>query len=86
VARDVGCSRRELLSILGNVRKQGYAVSHGGGARDVSGIAAPVFDAQGKARICIVVLIPKHRVRGRVAALGRLVSDAAADISVRMMP
>jgi len=35
-----GCSRQELASILANVREQGYAASHGGGALDISGIAA----------------------------------------------
>jgi DNA-binding IclR family transcriptional regulator len=86
VAHSTGCSRKELASILANVRKQGYAASHGGGARDISGIAAPVFDANGRVRCCIAVLVQKHRVRGRVASLAKLVSDAAADLSVRLLP
>lgn len=85
-ARHTGCSRRELASILANVRKQGYAASHGGGALDISGIAAPVFDLTGCVRHCIAVLVQKRMVRGRVASLARLVSDAAADLSVRLLP
>jgi DNA-binding IclR family transcriptional regulator len=86
VARNIGCSRRELTSILANVRKQGYAASHGGGALDISGIAAPVFDPAGQVRWCIAVLVQKRLVRGRVASLARLVTDAAADLSVRLLP
>jgi IclR family KDG regulon transcriptional repressor len=86
VARAIGCSRKELTSILANVRKQGYAASHGGGAFDISGIAAPVFDPAGHVRWCIAILVQKRLVRGRVASLARLVSDAAADLSVRLLP
>ncbi len=86
VARNVDCSRMELTSILSNVRKQGYAVSHGGGARDISGIAAPVFGPAGDVRWCIAVLVQRRLVRGRVASLARLVSDTAADLSVRLLP
>lgn len=86
VARNVGCSRKELTSILANVRQQGYAASHGGGALDISGIAAPVFDPAGGVRWCIAILVQKRLVRGRVASLARLVSDAAADLSVRLLP
>lgn len=86
VARNTGCSRRELASILANVREQGYAASHGGGALDISGIAAPVFDLAGRVRHCIAILVQKRMVRGRVASLARLVSDAAADLSMRLVP
>ena len=86
VAHTVGCSRKELKSILANVRKQGYAVSHGGGALDISGIAAPVFDPAGEVRWCIAILVQKRLVRGRVASLARLVSDTAADLSIRLLP
>lgn len=86
VARNIGCSRKELASILTNVRKQGYAASHGGGALDISGIAAPVFDAAGNVRWCIAILVQKRMVRGRVASLAKLVTDAAADLSVRLLP
>ena len=84
-AKSAGCSREELESIIRNVRDQGYATSHGGGVQDLSGIAAPIFDAQGRVRYCVAVLIPKHRVRGRVTWLARQVGEAAAEISMRLI-
>lgn len=84
-AKTAGCSRKELASIIGHVREQGYATSHGGGARGLSGIAAPIFDAQGRVRYAVAVLIPKGRARGRVAAVAKQVTDAAAEISTRLL-
>lgn len=83
-ARNARCSRRELRSILDTVRRQGYAVSHGGGIRGVSGISAPVRDPEGEARYCVSIVIPTVRVRGNVAHLIALVRGGAADISKRL--
>jgi IclR family KDG regulon transcriptional repressor len=83
-ARNARCSRRELRSILGTVKRQGYAVSHGGGIPGVSGISAPVHDPEGEARYCVSIVIPTVRVKGRVAGLLTLVRAGAADISKRL--
>lgn len=83
-ARRAGCTQKELSSILDNVRKQGYAVSHGGGVPGYSGISAPIFDRDGAARYCISILLPTSRVRGRVSALVLLVRRAGAGISISL--
>ncbi|HEX4325254.1 MAG TPA: IclR family transcriptional regulator [Burkholderiales bacterium] len=80
-ARNAKCSRRELLTILDTVRRQGYAVSHGGGIPGVSGVSAPVHDAEGIPRYCVSIVIPTVRVRGKISSFTTLVRAAAADIS-----
>jgi DNA-binding IclR family transcriptional regulator len=85
VARSARYSRIELASIVTSIKKQGYAVSHGGSTPDVSGIAAPVFDRAGSVRCCLAVVLSKRLVRGRVGLLTGLVSDAAAELSVDLL-
>ena len=84
VARATGCPLHELRSILGNIRRDGWAVSHGGAVPGASGIAAPILGPDAAARFCVAVTVPTARVRGRVGRLSRLVREAAAEISVRL--
>ena len=83
-AKTAKCSKKELHSILGTVRRQRYAVSHGGSDAGLSGISAPVFTADGEARYCVSIVVPTIQVRGRVSSLTSLVRTAASDISRRL--
>lgn len=83
-ARRAACTRQELRSILSNVRRQGYAISHGGGTPGVSGISAPIFQPDGSVTHCVTVLVPTTRVRGHVAALTDLVRRTAGSISQQL--
>jgi DNA-binding IclR family transcriptional regulator len=46
---------------LEDVRKQGYAISLGGRIPELSGIAAPVFDARGDLVGALTLTMPTHR-------------------------
>ncbi len=50
VTRRMRHSRKELLLILESVRRQEYAVSHGGRALGLSGLSVPLFSADGAVR------------------------------------
>jgi len=50
--------RREIAGI----RKRGYATSYGERLKDAGGIAAPVFDASGKIRASIQIVLPVTRM------------------------
>jgi IclR family transcriptional regulator, KDG regulon repressor len=83
-AAAVGCSVKELESILHVTREQGYAVSHGGGVRALTGISAPIFEADGSVKYALTVVVPTTRVTGRVTELMTLVKGAAAEGSRRL--
>jgi DNA-binding IclR family transcriptional regulator len=68
-ARNAQCDEVELRSILETVRRQGYAVSHGGAANGITGISAPILDGGGVGRYCLTVVLPTARARDRVETL-----------------
>lgn len=81
VARRMRHTRRELRSILGNVRRQQYAVSHGGSAPDLSGLSVPLFSADATARYSLNIVMPTFRARGRIAPLLKALRKAGQKVS-----
>ena len=82
IARRVRHSQRDLRSILNNVRKQGYAVSHGGSAGPaLSALSVPLFSADDAARYSLNIVMPTIRAQGRVAPLLRLLRKAGHKVS-----
>jgi len=80
----VGCGIRELESILEVTRQQGYAVSHGGGVRALTGIAVPIFESDGSVKYSLGIVVPTTKVTGRVTDLMRLAKGAAKEASKRL--
>lgn len=83
-AESANCPPQELLSIVETTRRQGYAVSHGGGAEGITGIAAPVLAGKHAGVICITIVLPTPAAKGRVSELVALARDAAARLSNRL--
>jgi DNA-binding IclR family transcriptional regulator len=54
-------NRRKLLKELATIRAQGFAVSHGERFSDALGLAAPIFDANGKVVAALNVAGPVMR-------------------------
>ncbi len=81
VARRMRHTRKELLSILGNVRKQQYAVSHGGSSPDLSGLSVPLFSADATVRYSLNIVMPTFRARGRIAPLLKALREAGEKVS-----
>jgi len=54
-------AREKLLKELKEIRKKGYAVSHGERFEDVIGMAAPIFDGRGNVIAAINVAGPSQR-------------------------
>ena len=54
-------SRRNLMKELETIRARGYATSHGERFEDAIGMAAPVFDAEGRVIAALNVAGPKMR-------------------------
>lgn len=71
-----------LANELDQVRRLGYAVNRGEWRASVWGIAAPVFNASGRAVAAVGVSGPAARIRERgVKRLGELVVEAARQAS-----
>lgn len=83
-AAAAACKVKEMESILNTTRTQGYAVSHGGGVRALTGISAPIFDADGSVEYALTVVVPTTRVTGKVIELVELTKHFAADASRRI--
>ena len=83
-AAAIRCSVQELTSILETTRQQGYAVSHGGGVKSLTGICAPIFDGDGSVDYALTVVVPTSRVRGRVPELMAETKKAAIEASQRL--
>ncbi len=76
---------KDLIDELGEVRRQGFAVSSGERQPGAGAVAAPVFDLSNRVVGGISVCGPQQRFdEGRIAALIPLVTDAAARISAGM--
>lgn len=83
-ARTAKCTKRELMSIIDTTRRDGYAVSHGGGIPGLSGLSVPITLAECDAPHCITVVVPTKRVRDRVQKLLDDARAAAEAISRRL--
>jgi len=78
------CPPEELLAIVETTRRQGYAVSHGGGAAGITGIAAPIFTGPNGGLLCITIVLPTAAAKGKVADLVSLTLNAAQRISEKL--
>lgn len=81
VARRVRHSRRELKSILANVKRQQYAVSHGGSIPGISALSVPLFGPDDSARYSLNIVMPTVRARNRIAPLLTSLRKAGRKIS-----
>lgn len=82
--REIRCTVKELRSILDTTRRQGYAVSHGGGIKGLSGISVPLFGSDGAVHYCLSVVVPTKRVTGHVIDLLKAARHAAVAGSRRL--
>lgn len=76
--------RQKLIAKLKTVRKQGYAVSHGGRVAGLSGVAVPIIEAGAAGRYCLSIVLPSVRAADRVAQLTESAVAAGADLSHRL--
>lgn len=76
----VAALRRELEEIA----SRGYAVNRGEWYEDVWGVASPVLSGDGTVCATIGIWAPKHRIEGRVTAMGEAVRAVAADLSIAL--
>ena len=75
---DPGEFRRRLT----NVREHGYAIEKGEAFPDVTGLAAPIFDHEGKIVATASIVAPTHRVPDeRIGTLLKKIIDATMQIS-----
>jgi DNA-binding IclR family transcriptional regulator len=75
-----------LLHELETIRQQGYAFDHGEHEADVRCVAAPVFDAHGKAVAAISIAGPANRMEPLESDTERIdrILRAAGEISARL--
>ncbi len=67
---------------LANVREHGYAIEKGEAFPDVTGLAAPIFDHEGKIVATASIVAPTHRVPDeRIGALLKKIIEATTEIS-----
>jgi DNA-binding IclR family transcriptional regulator len=81
LARRLRHSQRDLVSILTTVRKQQYAVSHGGSVPGLSAIAVPLFSSDDAVRYSLNIVLPTVRVRGRIAPLLQMLRQGGQKVS-----
>lgn len=75
----------ELQKDLEHVRRRGYAVNDGEASLETVGIAAPVRDERGRVVAAVTLSAPRYRTPPeRIARLGPLVKETAADVSMRL--
>jgi len=75
----------ELGALLDQVRRDGYAVNHGGYREGVGGVAAPVRDYTGTVVASLGLCIPEQRFGpDRFGALRDWTVEAAAAISAAL--
>ncbi|MFJ8467205.1 IclR family transcriptional regulator [Streptomyces swartbergensis] len=76
----------ELRAELDRIRTDGYAVNRNQFRPDVCAIAAPVLDEEGTPLATVAISMPDSRYdANRLPEWGRLVADAAAEITGRRM-
>ena len=74
-----------LMKELAQIRKNGWAISHGHRTRNAVGVAAPFFDSHGRVAGDIAFLIPEARfARHTRQALTTALREAADEMSRRL--
>jgi DNA-binding IclR family transcriptional regulator len=81
IARRAKCSQTSLIAELANVRRQGYAVSHGERLLGLSAISAPIKDTNDEVHYCLSVGGPTVRMQANEKDFIKRVVIAAASIS-----
>jgi DNA-binding IclR family transcriptional regulator len=67
---------------LATIREHGYAIEKGEAFPDVTAMAAPIFDHQGKIVAAAAIVAPSHRVPDdRIGILIRKLTEATSEIS-----
>ena len=81
VSRRLRHSQKDLNSILNTVRKQQYAVSHGGSVPGISALSVPLFGSDDTSRHSLSIVMPTVRARGRIAPLLQSLRRAGQKVS-----
>jgi len=77
----------ELLRHLKKVRASGYALNQREFSPQVSGVAAPIFDAEGHVVAALSIAAPADRLpAARLKQVTAQLCDAAASVSARLQP
>ncbi|WP_284645420.1 IclR family transcriptional regulator [Paenibacillus silviterrae] len=74
----------ELKSRLETIREQGFELSSDMRNVGVTGIAAPIYDADGTVNASISMIGPSDRVTPAIPVFTRLVTQTAQDISLQL--
>ena len=78
-------NRTELRKELERIRKSGLAISVGEAVPGAAGLAAPVFDVQGRVAAALLIGAPVDRFERERPTLQKLIKDAAAQASGMMV-
>lgn len=81
VVRAAKRTQEQLRAEFAQIRRQGYAVSHGERLVGLSAISAPIWDANEEARYCLTISGPSIRVQKQETEFVKLVMRSAAEIS-----
>jgi IclR family transcriptional regulator, KDG regulon repressor len=77
----------ELVRHLKKVRASGYALNQREYSPQVSGVAAPIFNAEGRVAAALSIAAPADRLPAtRLKQVTARLCDAAASVSARMQP
>jgi len=72
----------ELMANLKEIHQQGFAISKGEWILEASGVAAPIFDLDGKVYAALTISGPSQRfTEERISEMAILVKEGAAQIS-----
>ena len=74
-------NRAELRKEIEKIRKTGLAISLGEAVPGAAGLAAPVFDADGKAAAALLIGAPVDRFERELPALRKLMKEMATQAS-----
>lgn len=74
-------NRAQLRKELESIRKTGLAISIGEAVPGAAGLAAPVFDADGKAAAALLIGAPVDRFKRELPALRKLMKEIATQAS-----
>ncbi|MGZ8212867.1 MAG: IclR family transcriptional regulator [Burkholderiales bacterium] len=74
-------NRAELRKEIEKIRKTGLAISLGEAVPGAAGLAAPVFDADGKAAAALLIGAPVDRFERELPALRKLMKEIATQAS-----
>ena len=79
--------REQFIRHLAQVRSDGYALNRKELSEQVRGVAAPIFDAEGRAVAAISIAAPAERLSSYfLRKVTAILCEAAADVSARMRP